>query len=230
MRNHLIGTNTILRVLILLVTLASIGAAQEPASRRRRQPPPQQEEPRIAELTPRELGIQAFGMGVPKECKLQAKLFEVIHDKADNFSPPGSPITLSPALSSYLASLNLPKPVQGYDEQGADRFFADSFRLPRPCRVCYATLEVRVRRAHSLSSNDSITVGGSPFTPVMPFRISSTAIWSPTDPAVKGLQIVLPTAALNSYLMSGNTPPLFLDVVAQDDTNFDYAKLSIWYY
>jgi hypothetical protein len=28
----------------------------------------------------------------------------------------------------------------------------------------------------------------------------------------------------------GSPVPSFLDVIAQEDTDFDYARLSVWYY
>ncbi len=151
------------------------------------------------------------------------------HDGADNFKPPGTPLTLSPALTSFLNGLNLtPK---GYDDNHINKVFADTFRL-RSCKVCFATLEVRIRHDQDIWTNDTLTVGNAPFNTSPGVNIFYTSLWSPPGTNPKSPTFVLPAAALNNYigsLMGGSAQP-WLDVIAQDDTDFDYAKLSVWYY
>ena len=99
--------------------------------------------------------------------------------------------------------------------------FADSFEL-RSCKVCYATLEVSFRHYQDYWINDRIIVGGAPFNPTT-LRVLDAPIWSSLLPNSVNL-----TAPLNSYIFANNVS--FLDVIAQDDTDFDYATLSVWYY
>ncbi len=56
-------------------------------------------------------------------------------------------------------------------------------------------------------------------------------IWGSTLPNPKVLTLGITPGGLNnlnSYLFS-NTPGVF-EIIAQDDTTFDYAQLSVWYY
>jgi hypothetical protein len=141
----------------------------------------------------------------------------------DNFAPAGSPLSLSPALTSFLSG----KPTKGFDDTQVNKYFGDSFKL-RNRKVCHATLEVRVRHYGDVWTNDSITVGAAPFTSSPGVKFIGTGIWNaqPTNPQT--LLFAVPATALSSYLSSTTAP--FLDVVAQDDSDFDYAKLSVWYY
>jgi hypothetical protein len=54
-------------------------------------------------------------------------------------------------------------------------------------------------------------------------------LWNPAGANPKSMTFALSTAAMNQYVMTGPVPPL-LDFIAQDDSNFDYATLSVWYY
>jgi hypothetical protein len=224
MKSHPSGASSILPVLILLVASGLTGTAQQPTTTRQ-QPTAQQEKPLIPEPAElRELNPEALRIAVPREC-MGIRPDVQAHDVADTFNPPGAPLTLSSALAAYLSG----KPVKGYDDKRVNMIFADSFKL-RNCRVCYATLEVGVRHDQDLWTNDTITVGAAPFTASPGTYFIYSGIWSPPTPNPKTLTFALPTAALNSYLFSTSTVPTSLDVVAQDDTNFDYAKLSVWYY
>jgi hypothetical protein len=198
-------------VLTLLVAMGLSSNAQE----RPRQPAEQQER-QILELPVQELDSEMLRVKVP-HCPKPPVV--QMHDVPDNFTSPGSAVTLSPALTAFLQNNNIsPK---GYDDNRVNKVFADSFRL-LSCKVCYATLEVGVRHYQDLWTNDTITVGGAPFNPSS-LRVLSAPIW--TSPLPSPINV---TGPLNSYIFNNNTA--FLDIVAQDDTDFDFAKLSIWYY
>ena len=224
MKSHLFRASSILGVFLLLVAFSLSGTAQQPTARPQR--PVQQQEPQIPELAVQELDSETLRIRVPRECE-RIRPDVQTHDIADNFNPPGNTVTLSPDLHTFLTTHGItPK---GYDDNHVNKAFADSFKL-RNCRVCYARLEVRVKHYQDIWTNDGITLGAAPFNVLPGVTFVSSGIWAPTDPITKPLTFSLPTAALNSYLSSTTTIPSFLDVYAQDDTDFDFAKLSVWYY
>lgn len=219
MKTHALRASSLLVVLIMLFGLSLSGTAQQPTDRS------QQEKQPIPELTAQESDPEALRIAMPQACRGIIPVVQT-HDVADNFTPPGTPLmpVLSPALASFVSSSQ----IKGYDDPRVNRAFADSFKL-RNCRVCYATLEVRVKNYNKdLWTNDYITVGVAPFnSPGIKFI--GAGIWNPVGTNPKTLTYALPTAALNSYLSTGSMPS-FLDIVAQDDTDFDYIRLSVWYY
>lgn len=235
MKNQHFHASSILSMLLLIVALSSSGIAQEPRIRQQQQPairqqeqlPAQQEKPLVPGLAiARELNQEDLRIALPRECRGIRPDVQT-HDAADNFNPPGNPVTLSPTLANYLSSLNLiPK---GYDDNRFNKVFADSFKL-RNCRVCYATLEVRVKYSGDLWNNDTITVGAAPFNSAPGLLLSYSTIWTPPTPNPKTLSFTLPTAALNTYLATTSTMPTFLDLITQDDSDVDQATLSVWYY
>lgn len=225
MKSHLFRASSTLGVLVLLVVALGLsGTAQEPTTRQ--QQPVQQQERQIIDLPVQQLDAEALRISVPRECE-RIRPEVQIHDVADTFSPPGTPLlpSLSPTLTNYLVG----KPIKGYDDPRVNRIFADSFKL-RSCRVCYATLEVSVRHYQDIWPNDSITVGAAPFNSSPGVTFVSMGIWNPPTPNPKPLSFALSATALNNYLFATTAMPPFLDVVAQDDTDFDVAKLSVWYY
>lgn len=232
MKRRITRAPTLLAMLAVLAASGLQGVARQQEERRLpAQKPqegrivPQQERP-IIEVQAQPAGEEAARVAVPRECR-RATLDVQTHDVPDRFAPPGSGLSLSPALTSFLAGRNLtPK---GYDDPSVNRVFADSFRL-RSCRVCYATLEVRVRYLPDYWVNDTITAGVAPFnSPGTVFMYSGLWSLSGPNPSPKTATFALSAAALNQHLMGGPVPS-FLDVIAQDDTDFDYARLSVWYY
>lgn len=223
MKSYPTGASSILSVLVLLVASGLTGTAQQQPPRPRQEPTVQQERPIIELAAPRELNREAIRIDVPRECRGIRPDVQT-HDVADAFKPPGASATLSPSLAAYLSG----KPVKGYDDNRVNMIFADSFKL-RSCRVCYATLEVGVRHDQDIWTNDMLYVQGAPYTPSGVSFIYA-GIWNPVGTNPKPLTFALPTAALNNYLFSTSIIPGWLDVFAQDDTNFDYATLSVWYY
>jgi hypothetical protein len=194
---------------------------------------------------------------VPENCRN-------ITPDAQRHGDAGYVIDPSPTLTQYLT-----KQVgntKGYDEGKLDVNFVDSFKL-KNCRVCYATLEYRIKHDGSEWRNDTFVAGVAPFTDsrlyffrpenrcfnkpdiigciwVVPIQsantnanASATPNPSPTptpppDPNPKTVTLgITPTAlaALNNYLVTGPTPT-YLDVRGEDDTEFDYIVLRVWYY
>ena len=79
-------------------------------------------------------------------------------------------------------------------------------------------------------SNDTILAGAAPFGTALRF-IGSANIWSSDLPNPKPLGLAISPGGLtnlNQHLFQ-NTPA-YVDVIAQDDTNFDSATLTVWYY
>jgi len=226
MKRHLIRASSILAVLSLLVALGLSGAAQQPREQQQSKEQEQRLERPMPGLVLQELSPEALNAAVPPACKGIQPVVE-IHDVADKFNAPGNPVSLSPALTNFLNANNLPR--KGYDDKRVNIVFADSFRL-RNCRVCYATLETRIQHYQDNWTNDTITIGAAPFNSSPGVVLFYTGLWNQLVPNPKPLTYVLPTAALNNYLFTTPTMPTYLDVIAQDDTDFDYAKLSVWYY
>jgi len=216
MKSHFFRASSILGALLILVALSLAGSAQQPTTQQR-----QPLEEQLPELRLQELDSETLRIAVPQACKGIVPVVQQ-HTVA----------SLSPALASYLTG----KPHKGYNNPAINTLFGDSFRL-RNCRVCYATLEVRVRHQPGPwsagapnYSNDTILAGAAPFGAALRF-IGTANIWSADLPNPKTATYGITGGGLNnlnSYLFS-NTPA-WVDVVAQDDTGFDYTKLSVWYY
>jgi hypothetical protein len=236
MKNRFLCAFTTLAVLVLLVASDSQGIAQQQTARQLPARPqqegstvakPQQERP-IIEVQAQPVSAEAERVSAPRGCGQTSPDVQV-HDVADKFTPPGSPRSLSPALTSFLAGRNLT--TKGYDDPRVNMVFADSFRL-RSCRICYATLEVGVRYTQDYWINDTITAGVAPFNNAPGAIFMHSGLWNLNGPNPQNPKIAtftLSTAAMNQYIMTGPMPS-FLDVIAQDDSDFDYAKLSVWYY
>lgn len=222
MKSRLFNASVFLAALVLLAATGLPGAAQQLNARKQSA---EQQERKIAELPTQELNPEALRIAVPRECERIRPEVQT-HDVPDNFNPPGAPVALSPDLTNWLNVNNVPR--KGFDDKRVNMLFADSFRL-RSCRICHATLEIQVRHYKDIWTNDSITIGAAPFNSAPGVKLISTGIWTPPGTNPKVLTYALPVGALNNYLMTGPVPP-FLDVVTQDDTDVDYAKLSVWYY
>jgi hypothetical protein len=199
---------------IILLSLCLSSTAQQ--SRTLQQQQPAQEEKLLIPELKLAQETAVVPVAVPRECP-KSKLDVQIHGVDDNFTPPGGPVTLSPALASFLSGHNLtPK---GYDDPRVNMVFADSFKLGN-CKVCYATLEVKVRHYQDIWSNDTLTAGAAPFA-AFPSLLLYTPIWPNGSHTY-----VLPANGLSQLIWNNQG----FDVIAQDDSDFDYTKLSVWYY
>jgi hypothetical protein len=205
---------SILSAFIVLASLASSGAAQQPTDRQ--QPTTQQQERQIPELATQEMSAEERRIRVPRECQ---GIKPVVETHSSN------PVTLSTALTNYLTSHSLPS--KGYGDPRVNRFFADSFRL-KSCRVCYATLELRVKHGGDIWQNDGVTGGVAPFSPVKMF---SSAVWPNSGGTLGPLPpIASSIPLLNQYIFTVWPPLPSMDVVVQDDTQVDAVTLTVWYY
>lgn len=210
MKSQFFRASSTLAVLTLLVAFGLSAVAQE-----RPRQPAQEQEPQLRELAVQQLDSETLRIAVPPQCK------GITPDIQTHNS--GTGVTLSPALANFLSG----KPVKGYSNPAVNKYFGDSFRL-RNCRVCYATLEVNVRHYNDVFGNDSLTVGAAPFSTSPGVTFLSTAIWGQPTPNPKAMTFALP--GLNNYVSTTSTLPSFLDLVAQDDTDFASARLTVWYY
>lgn len=236
MNDRLTRTLSFFAACATLVALAFAGPVrgQRTAERAQRPDELQQQEPverlaapaeraeqlEIQELSEQELAARPDLFKLPRAC---AGLKPVIdtHDVADNWQPPGTPVSLSPELAAFVAG----KPLKSYDDQSVNKWFADSFRL-RNCRICHAVLQVRVRHYNiDTFGNDAIIAGLAPYTnPNTVFL--NVGLW----PGPQTKNYILPVNALNQYIVQDNPLPTFLDVRIQDDSDVDYARLFVWYY
>jgi hypothetical protein len=210
--------NQVLRIssmVVLLTSIVATGLICFAQQQERPREPAQEERQPIPELQ-RLSQTQLLAVEVPREC---ARLKPVVqmHDVADKFTPPGTSLTLSGPLTGFLNGHGLqPK---GYDDPRINKVFADSFKLGN-CKVCYATLEVNVRHYGDIWSNDTLTAGAASSTGFTS-PLLYTQIW-PNGPHTYSL----PPNGLNQLIFSGQD----LDVIAQDDSDFDFMKLTVWYY
>lgn len=174
----------------------------------------------VQEMSEQELVARPDLFKVPRECAGLKPVVET-HDAADNFNPPGNPVTLSPELNAFVAG----KATKGYDNPAINTWFADSFRL-RNCCICYAVLQVRARH-YGIDTfiNDAVIAGLAPYNnPNTNFV--NVLLW----PGPQTKTYVLPTDRLNQYVMQDNPFPTYIDLRGQDDSDFDYARLMVWYY
>jgi hypothetical protein len=181
------------------------------------------------------------------------------HEEKDNFDkdkPENKYVTTrSDEMTKFIKEKQKKGPLayrtKEYDDDAIESVLADRFNL-RNCRVCSATLEFRVRYTNPKDpSNDTIKAGLAPFYLSQPYGkiFFSASIWpelakkpAKDDPYMKVLQenkntkvitLTLSDAALkelNIYLAIYEHVPTYLDVLGEDDTNFDYMTLRVWYY
>jgi len=209
MKSHVFRATSILAVFLLLVAFSLSGIAQQPTTQQRQ--PLEQQEPQLPELRVQQLSSETLRIAVPREC---AGITPDV--QTHNASP-------SAALLAYIGT----HARKGYNNPAVNTYFGDSFKLHN-CRVCYATITAKVQHGGDVWTNDSLTVGVAPFGGPATVFVSGL-IWPPnTNPTT--LTWVVPAVPLTTYLMSGSLPPKYLDVFAQDDTDFHSATLSVWYY
>jgi hypothetical protein len=212
MKRHLYRASSILAVFFLLVAFTFSGVAQQTP---RQQQPAQQEEPERPELMVQQIDAETLRVAVPRAC---AGVRPVVQTHNG-----GTGVTPSAALLSFMGT----HARKGYNNPAVNTYFGDSFRLQN-CRVCYATISANVQHYSDNWSNDGLTVGTAPFGSGNVFV--SGYIWNPPTPNPKTLTWVLNAGLLNTYVTTGSLPPKFLDVYAQDDTDFHSTTLSVWYY
>ncbi|MFN0135215.1 MAG: DUF6923 family protein [Phycisphaerae bacterium] len=149
----------------------------------------------------------------------------------DGFAPPVEPSAPRPGLAVFCSS------GRDFDDLTTDHCFAHTFSGLMP-NITSATLELHMRSTHSLSTNDTMDLGylGSTFAWGRHIGTSSgqssgmlPSAWSNGSDATILLNLAaLPNAdgTCTDILPTINSTRR-LDLYAQDDTAFDYAKLTV---
>jgi hypothetical protein len=215
-------------ILMVLILLAMPGFSGTARVHRAQQTPTQQVEPQLPELaSPLKLSAEALRVKAPPECQ-NTTLDVQTHGDKDGYV-----IAPSPALAIYRK--DKAGHVKGYDDGQIERIFADSFEL-KNCRICYATLEFGVKHSIGNWLNDTFVGGVAPFdkSTLYFFRPDNkdAFIWDVRLPNPKTMTLETTPAtlaALNTYLATSPIPT-YLDVRGEDDTEFDYVTLRVWYY
>lgn len=139
----------------------------------------------------------------------------------DGFAGGIEPSIWSPELTAFFSG----KPTRKFDEGGADKLFGQSFRLGN-CKVCAVQLEAKIKDEGDIPPYDKIYVYGKNIA-------APDLIWATTiSPSITSFSAYLPPssiAKLNQHIFT-NAPGHWLNVVEQDDRNFDYLKVRVWYY
>jgi hypothetical protein len=112
----------------------------------------------------------------------------------------------------------------------SDQWMMVSFPLP-PVRFCSAKLSYRMRRHPTLegAQNDTITIGAAPFQ--SNFAPTQQVLWAAT-PGATNLDIAIDLTAellANVQRAYAGKPVAYLDILAGDDTDFDFFKLVLVY-
>lgn len=182
----------------------------------------QQERPSVQQPTENlpELRVgQTFEPGQVPKCPNQP--VEYLGGVVDNFGGGPDPYVWSPQLATFLSG----KPVRKFDEGGANKLLGQSFRIGS-CKVCAVQLEAKIKNEGDISPYDKIYIYGKDI-------IGTDLIWSATIPlGTTNFSAYLPLPSitkLNQHIFT-NAPGHWLNVIEQDDYQFDYVKVRVWYY
>jgi serine/threonine protein kinase len=149
----------------------------------------------------------------------------------DNFGPTPDPLPY--ASRNFISAVPrlFDAPRRGFDEVGDNQEFVFSIPLP-PVRVCAARIEFRIRRGPEPNGadNDSIQMGAAPFDPT--FNPPETIMLWP-DALERNDKVVVfdlrPQLFANIQRVYAGKDVASLDIIAGDDTIFDYFKLTLYY-
>lgn len=150
---------------------------------------------------------------------------------ADNFgsTPDPLPYVSRNFISAFPRLFDSPR--RGFDEVRDNQEFVFSIPLP-PVRVCAAKIEFRIRRGPEPNGadNDLILLGAAPFDTTFnpPEKVM---LWS--DALERNDQVVVfdlkPQLFANIQRVYAGKDVASLDIIAGDDTIFDYFKLTLYY-
>ncbi len=149
----------------------------------------------------------------------------------DNFGPTPDPLPYASRnfISPFPRLFDSPR--RGFDEVRDNQEFVFSIPLP-PVRVCSAKIEFRIRRGREVNGadNDLIQLGAAPFDPT--FNPPETIMpW--TDSLERNDKVVVfdlkPQIFANIQRVYAGKDVASLDIIAGDDTIFDYFKLTLYY-
>ncbi len=147
--------------------------------------------------------------------------------QADGFAlPPDADPQLSPRMARMIAQSGLQS--RKFDERRDNRPFGMSFPLP-PVRICAAQLTVHIRQnaATPSASNDAIVAGVAPFDKVK----EASPLWAKllqTEEQVFVVDLRQELFAGIQLAYAGEFIAWF-DLYLNDDTDIDYAKLTLVY-
>ena len=146
--------------------------------------------------------------------------------RADNFASNGPelPAQVSPALQAYVTSNRAP--TKGFDDPREDRWVVGSWTIPgcRVCRDVIITLSLR-RKIGMLGAGDTLAVGAAPFAG--PSLLAKLTPWVGNALLTKTVTITIPMLQFNQFILNQPTGPVWLDFIMQDDTEVDFAQLTL---
>ncbi len=168
------------------------------------------------------LGSTVLGQGVPCPTECPGQVMKTICYEAgrvDAFAAPVDPLTPRPIFASFLSTYS----TKPFDDATVNRVIGTSFQN-LPCGIVGGVLEIKLRAENDLPFNDSISLQclGSTFAWGSPISALPGAggTWNPGQNQT--FFISLPAAVISQMNASGA-----LDVMLQDDTTVDYARLTI---
>ena len=131
---------------------------------------------------------------------------------------------ISPALKAFIAAKKAP--TKGFDDPAQDRWVAGSFQISgcRVCREVVITLNIR-RPKGGLADNDGIVIGQAPFTG--PNALASVQPWLGNTLLTKTVTLTIPMAAMNQFILTQPSSPVWLDYLIQDDTEVDSISVQL---
>ena len=146
--------------------------------------------------------------------------------RSDNFANNGPEMAaVSPALPAYVTSKGAL--TKGFDDPTENRWVVGSWALPgcRVCRDVVITLNIRRKTHQSLTGNDGIIIGAAPF--VGPNVLANIKPWVANTLLTKAVTITITMLQFNQFLLNQPTGPIWLDFRVQDDTEVDFAHLTL---
>lgn len=147
----------------------------------------------------------------------------------DNFAKPDDPV---PFLSPRFPTGPDDPLRRSFDQGLVDGRLMLSFPLPN-YRFCSGQLTLRMRRDLSVgggSFNDQISIGAAPFEATIAPPLVKTLWAALMESAAADLTLELAPDMLAAVQRAyAGAPVAFLDIVAGDDTDFDFVKLTLVY-
>jgi tRNA A-37 threonylcarbamoyl transferase component Bud32/tetratricopeptide (TPR) repeat protein len=149
----------------------------------------------------------------------------------DNFGATPDPLPYASRNFINMFPRLFDSPRRGFDEVRDNQEFVFSIPLP-PVRVCSAKVEFRIRRGPEVNGadNDLIQLGAAPFDAT--FNPPDNVMLWP-DALERNDKVVVfdlkPQLFANIQRVYAGKDVASLDMIAGDDTIFDYFKLTLYY-
>ena len=94
----------------------------------------------------------------------------------------------------------------------------------RACRDVVITLSLR-RKQPGLAAGDTLIIGAAPVAG--PNVLANIKPWVANTLLTKTVTITIPMLQFNQFLLNQPTGPIWLDFRVQDDTEVDFAHLTL---